>query len=335
MHIFGMFYTNLQGIQMIECLSINAVFNTGVTCFVLISGYFGIKRDWTKIIKMIIMTFIYSFSTYIILVYTKTVEFEWLSLIKSILPVVSSKYWFITCYIILSALAPYINQFAEKIDKKLFIKLITTLLIIFSIIPTFMYFDITNDSGKGIINMTLAYLIGRYIGLYHKNDTIDKKRIGIILAISILCTFLVNGIVSMISGHVTLGIWFKDSAFFVIISAICIFLLFKTMTVKNKVINILAKNVLYIYILDSFIRKIINRVFDISPYINKWYIIFIVFMYALVVCMIAIIISYLVELILGKLIKKISRFIYNHMCNIAVKIRRVLDKYKLLYIFQN
>ena len=32
--------------------------------------------------------------------------------------------------------------------------------------PTILFFEIQNDTGKGIINVTLAYLIGQYLKVY-------------------------------------------------------------------------------------------------------------------------------------------------------------------------
>ena len=43
--------------------------------------------------------------------------------------------------------------------------------ILFYICPTILFFEIQNDTGKGIINITLAYLIGQYLKVYGLPET--------------------------------------------------------------------------------------------------------------------------------------------------------------------
>ena len=55
--ISGMGYTNFG--REITVLA-NCICNIGVSCFILISGYFSIRFDWDKIIRMEIMVIFYS-----------------------------------------------------------------------------------------------------------------------------------------------------------------------------------------------------------------------------------------------------------------------------------
>ena len=58
------------------------------------------------------------------------------------------------------------NILPEKLDKKRFQRLILTMLLVFSILPSILQIHVMNDSGKGVLNMLLIYLIGRYIRKY-------------------------------------------------------------------------------------------------------------------------------------------------------------------------
>lgn len=60
MHTFGAIYTVAEGHALIFGVFINSLFNIGVTCFALISGYFGIRRDFKKIINLELMVLFYS-----------------------------------------------------------------------------------------------------------------------------------------------------------------------------------------------------------------------------------------------------------------------------------
>lgn len=52
MHAMGNIDTSLSVWNTESHIFVNALFNTGVTCFILISGYFGIKFRLEKLIEM-------------------------------------------------------------------------------------------------------------------------------------------------------------------------------------------------------------------------------------------------------------------------------------------
>ena len=59
-------------------------------------------------------------------------------------------------------LAPLLNALAEKIKKENFERLLVTMLLLFSVIPTITTYDIMQDSGKGLVDFVMIYLIGRF-----------------------------------------------------------------------------------------------------------------------------------------------------------------------------
>lgn len=170
-HAFGL----VQGIKVNQVGKettriVNCICNMGVSCFVLISGYFGVKRDWRKIIRLELMVIFFSFCTTALLAaaFPETYQgSELLELIiKSCIPVISRKHWFYTCYICLLLLSPWLNEALERMTKKQFEGFLLTMLLLFSIFPTFLYFEIMQDGGKGLVNMILVYVLGRYIRKY-------------------------------------------------------------------------------------------------------------------------------------------------------------------------
>ena len=87
--------------------------------FVLITGYFMIdgKFKIKKVINLVLQVFTYTFIFLIInCLLNNQVSLQ--QIIKSILPVMYSHYWFITTYIILYILSPYINKFVKSINKE-------------------------------------------------------------------------------------------------------------------------------------------------------------------------------------------------------------------------
>lgn len=58
--------------------------------------------------------------------------------------------------------------------------------ILFVFAPTILFFEIQNDTGKGIINVTLAYLIGQYLKTYGLPENM-KRHSREILSGSLAC----------------------------------------------------------------------------------------------------------------------------------------------------
>ena len=98
-------------------------------------------------------------------------------LVKSCLPFITRKYWFYSCYICLLLFSGYLQKMIEYLKKEEFQRLLLLLLILFSVLPTFFYFELIPDNGKGLVQMIMVYMIGRYIRMYRDINLPKKSRI--------------------------------------------------------------------------------------------------------------------------------------------------------------
>lgn len=101
-----------------------------VNCFVLISGYFSInsKRvNYDRIIKIWLQTVFYSFIIYLLLSTLGIIPLEFTTIIKSLLPILTRQYWFITAYIPLMLMSPYISKLITENSQKDNIKVLLIL----------------------------------------------------------------------------------------------------------------------------------------------------------------------------------------------------------------
>ena len=71
-----------------------------------------------------------------------------------------------TCYVVLYCFSPYLNRLVHNLSQKSYKQLLLLWGFFFVFAPTILFFEIQNDTGKGIINVTLAYLIGQYLKTY-------------------------------------------------------------------------------------------------------------------------------------------------------------------------
>ncbi len=299
MHTINGFWTELQGVNLVVGVFEYALFNVGVTCFALISGYFGITLRREKILQLDLVIIFYSLLN---VLYSRAVGTEVIAVdvIAAFFPVTSRRYWFMTCYIQLALLSPFINQIPEKMKKANYERLLAMGLLIFSVLPTIIFTtgSTSSGSGKRLENIILIYLIGRYIRLYA-----DKKRSPWkLLAASVFClllTFLPNMILSLIRGECTSN-FARDCSLTVILSAIMIFLLFKELSFHSRAVNFLAKNVMAAYVFEETVRMFLAQHFAVSVYVNSPWLVVIIFVYALLVLTICFIVNIVRSFVLQK-----------------------------------
>lgn len=238
---------------------VNCICNMGVSCFVLISGYFGVKRDWIKIIRLEMIVIFLSFCTTLLLaiafpeIYCGSELLE--LIIKSCIPMISRKHWFYTCYICLLLLSPWINEMLEKMTKRQFEGLLLSLLFLFSIFPTFLYFEIMQDGGKGLVNMILVYVLGRYIRKYGDFKICKGK------ALLVFCGLLGLSYISSFYWFTIGGIhhsFIKDNSIVNIGMAVILLYLFKDMNCRTKWVNRISAHVFGIYILNLPVMQCIH-----------------------------------------------------------------------------
>jgi len=62
MHLFGEVFADgdFSQVNMIICVIVNSIFNAGVSCFALISGYFGVTCNFDKVSKLWVMIWFFS-----------------------------------------------------------------------------------------------------------------------------------------------------------------------------------------------------------------------------------------------------------------------------------
>lgn len=220
----------------------------------------------------------------------------------SVLPISHGAYWFITDYIVLILLSPFLNRFIHRLSKDIFLKLLAVLLIIWCIYPTFTAksFDFS-----GIAWFVVLYLIGSFIKLHINIDKIDFKKLLSVFLISTFIIYLGSSLIAYLSmlfdipgllgGGITItGLYTFFSAqynIFVLITSISLFLLFlKRKEFSNKYVNYVAGSVLGVYLIHEnvLIKSFIWKSVNITSYYNSAYLILITIFLTLAIFVICI-----------------------------------------------
>lgn len=265
MHICALMdWENASDINRLIVFFINAIGNIGVTCFVLISGYFGIKFSSRKFVVLIATT-----TLYCTLIAALRFGVFSAQTVNALIVVPSYNLWFIACYLILMVLAPYINNFAEQLESKEYRHLIICLFILLCVLPTLSVKGATNDivlrqGGKCLVYILWIYILGRYIRL-HLHVKIKRSLLGGAFISSTLVIVLLNCVLSYFLQKKYM-IFSFDCSPFILISSLSVFLLFKSWSFQNKIVNWMSASVFGFYLLGDIYLLLDDRYFHLRHY---------------------------------------------------------------------
>lgn len=225
---------NLPSFIVNQAWFLEALCYVAVNCFVMISGWLLVDKENLKIARvkqLWLRTIAYSIiiGTICFFLFSQTKK---MLLVKSWLPVLSNSYWFITSYLLLYLLAPFINKLIHTLDQKEFKKLLIILLAAFCIWQNVLPFFETLDTSHGY---SMGWFIILYLtGAYLKKYGLKKMRGSIALGGYALCSvgvFSSRRICLLLVDKFGFFAYYTDSSYtynsiLVFIASVCLFLFF-------------------------------------------------------------------------------------------------------------
>lgn len=251
MHGAGSFAGN--GVNAWLAIVADSIGNIGVSCFILISGYFGVKWDGKKMIKLDLMLIFYCWTGL-------ALQFLWGTagggeeILSYLFPVIGKRSWYFTCYFALAALSPFLNETVEKLGERRLKELLAVMLLVFSGVTTFFFFDITGDGGKGIVQMVMLYLIGRYLRVAGVVGKYRSGRLAAAFAALAAGNFALNAALFVVTGTVQ-NRFARDNTLFIIGEAMLAFLIFADLNFENRFVNRIAAYVPAVFIMEWTLRE--------------------------------------------------------------------------------
>lgn len=237
----------------------------GVNIFIFITGYFMCTSTFhlNKLLLLLTKCLIYSLGCYV--VYSIIVnEFSLIDFISSCFPIMTNEYWFMTAYIGVYILCPYINKLFYTLDNRQRTRLTIILTIMFSVIPTF---TLQEPWTSNFVWLMYLYWLGAYI----RTDLpkkVNKSKfllaisiffyIGITISIIIIEYF--SKFIPVLSYHIT---HFRNmTSFPLLLSSILFFVWFGKISINKdskivSIILILAKGAFAVCLIheNPFIKQ--------------------------------------------------------------------------------
>lgn len=240
-----------------------------VNCYVMLSGYYLVNSKFRlqKLAMLWMETVFYSFILKLLFMITGQQTFSIVSLISCFLPIVTGRYWFITIYVGMYLVSPFLNKFIHSMDKRehtmLNICLFTLFSLWASIHPSIA--GMNSGGGWGLAWFVVLYLAAAWFHLYYT----PKHKFVISLGIFFLIPLLMAA-GQMAANAVGIGIlqniisnWFRYDSAPVYFMTIALFTAFLNIQVKSdymsQIICFVAPLTLGVYLIHAHA--------DVSPWL--------------------------------------------------------------------
>ena len=268
----------------------------GVNLFVLTTGFFMINSTLKlkSVIKLISQTWFYSISLLFIAYYFNLTPISINQIVKSVFPILFSSYWFITVFIVLYLLIPFLNIYINKLDYKKYSYLIILMIILQVLIP--------KNLGFGNVDWFIfLYFLGGYISKFPKLFTKNNSIYLTVFMVAYFSIFVTIVIFDYFNFRSPLY-FIASSTPFILISSISLFSFFKNLKTKNnKYINLIASSVFGVYLIhdNMFIRPYIwKELFKNNDYYFSNYL----YIHSFIAIILVFIISIIIDLFRIKIV---------------------------------
>lgn len=226
-------------------LVVESISIIGVNCFVLISGYFGIRSSWKGFLRFTTYCLFYSVAivVFFALIGKFADKWSWDLMMDSFMVYTHTDLWFVPAYLGLYILAPFLNKSIESMTFKQY-SMSLGAFVLFNLYAGWFWAGKFNPTGYTIIHLVMMYLIGRYI-----NNFIPKiKNIGLYATIVwIISTLLI--LINSLYG--TSKMVFAYNSPFVVMASVGFFIMFRSVVFTNRVINYCAASAFAVYLVHK------------------------------------------------------------------------------------
>ena len=225
--------------------------SVAVNTFVLITGWFGIKFQWERLLRLDMQVVFYSVGLLTVAVALGWHQISVRTDIFYLFPLLTKRYWFVTSYAVLYLIAPLLNQWRDSMSKQQYGRVLVGGFLLVYVWPTVSFLfnapQFINDSGYGIVNFSYLYLLGCYLRRHFVSNKSSAFYWGGYFLASVLLFACQYSLSKMLGFEFTS--WISYNTVFVLLGAVCLFMAFERMSFSSSVVNYLAKPCLAVYLI--------------------------------------------------------------------------------------
>ena len=246
--------------------------------FFLISGFFLFKTKFSlkKLILLVIEILFYNYIILLVNVFIYN-EKNPVSLIEEVFPITSNMNWFLSVYVFLYAMGPFIRKLCSSLRStpRLYSVFMLTLFLFYSVLGFITPENVYNVS---LMQGFFTFLLGDYLNF--NKDVILCHKYKLIGILSFLLAIFITAILQILAGHVSIfsfltGHVIKGSSPLTIITACSLLLMFSQLSFHSKLINNLASGTLAIYLVhdnNAFRHHIWFDIFSVQNHLTDYFV---------------------------------------------------------------
>lgn len=216
-------------VEICACCSVNL--------FAVLSGYLGIrskKNDICRVMELIFIVLFYSLIITICFAIGNRTALEDVGIAKSLFPAVAGRFWYITCYIPLALLKPWLNHAVLSLNIKQHKMLCCSCIILFCFFPAVLRTDFfAFAGGYSFVWLAVCYVLGSYLGRIEcRNSRFIKTKSVVTFVGATVCLLGGNYLIFCLTSS-DIHYLFGYTSPVVLLMALAVFVLFRNMNVKK------------------------------------------------------------------------------------------------------
>lgn len=267
---------------------VTIITSVAVNVYVLITGYYLGNNSTFKFtiyckrfIKILIPTIFYSIILNLAYHLSEGRIPSVNEMVKSLFPIYNDAYWFVTKYIGLIALSPFLGIILNCINKRIHVLLVLIMLILTcEITPTIGYCHVYDADGMSILWFITLFITGSFINKYDICIRIrnNSGKLFIITGLLIAAIFLIRNFYKMQHGGYTIISKPHYNSIEIYILSILLLIWASKLNIKDTgIISNIAKMgylTFGIYLIhdNNYVREMLwNKIVDSNAFIESWF----------------------------------------------------------------
>lgn len=264
------YYALVWGLESLAYVAVN--------CFVLISGYFLSTSTFkpSRVLRLVLHVLFFSLLGLGLTLVLNPQAIGLKQIIKSLTPVSSGVWWYISCYFQLSLLMPLLNMAIKGMNKRQFQLCLGCILLITALIPSIIFWrSIQWPTGFTTLWFVALYFIAAYLRRYE--IALSGKKALLIYFISsallLASRFLIGYTTRAVLGHITReGLFYGYNSPFVLVASVSLFVACWKMTIKSRPLSFLIRKIapytlgVYLFHEHDFFRSTLYSLWRIERF---------------------------------------------------------------------
>lgn len=280
----------------------------GISCFMLITGYFLCKSNITakKYAKLLFQVMFYRIAIHTIFWLTGYATFTLPEFIKTLIPVTNIGVGFTSAMLVFYLFIPFLNILIRNMSEKQHLKILGLSTFTYVLLGTLPFFHVTMNYVSWFM---VLYLISSYIRLYPKVIFSNKKFWGGMLFGSVLVSIASVVVCSWLSFrfNVQMVYYFvtDSNTFLAVITAVSAFMFFLNLDIKNsKFINTVAASTFGVFLIHTHSDTMRQWLWGDILKNTEMYFSDFIYVHALISVLVVFIICILIDFIFKNIIEK-------------------------------